>query len=125
MGRLTVVEPAVVGQLKNCSRCGQDFTEYSLEGRARVCPTCKSPRPRTPRPLRGSRGCLLGHPLTVRERQIVELIVQGRLNKEIAWDLHLSPGTVKVFLGPIFAKAGVSNRTSLAVWWLRQVKLLA
>jgi DNA-binding NarL/FixJ family response regulator len=61
---------------------------------------------------------MLGRPLTVRETQIVRLVADAKLNKEIASELHLSEGTVKVFLGPIFAKTGVRNRTALAVWWI-------
>ena len=38
------------------------------------------------------------------------------LNKEIAYELHLTEGTVKEYLNRIFRKLDVSNRTELAVW---------
>jgi DNA-binding NarL/FixJ family response regulator len=47
---------------------------------------------------------------------VVKLIAQAKLNKEIAYELHLTEGTVKEYLNRIFRKLGVSNRTALAVW---------
>jgi len=46
----------------------------------------------------------------------VELVSQAKPNKEIAYQLHLSEGTVKEYLNRIFRKLDVSNRTELAVW---------
>jgi DNA-binding NarL/FixJ family response regulator len=34
--------------------------------------------------------------------------------------LHLSEGTIKEYLNRIFRKLGMTNRTELAVWALRQ-----
>jgi DNA-binding CsgD family transcriptional regulator len=56
--------------------------------------------------------------LTSREKQIIGLVSQGKLNKEIAHQLHLSEGTVKQYLFAIFRKLAVTNRTELAVWSL-------
>ncbi len=53
--------------------------------------------------------------LTVRERQVLELIVQGLKNREIARELGIRPGTVKVHLKHIFEKTGVRNRYGLAL----------
>jgi DNA-binding NarL/FixJ family response regulator len=61
--------------------------------------------------------------LTFRERQIVGLVAKGRLNKEIAYELHLSEGTIKEYLNRIFRKLGASNRTELAVWSVTGLKL--
>jgi two-component system nitrate/nitrite response regulator NarL len=60
----------------------------------------------------------LSKELSFREKQIVSLISQAKLNKEIAYDLHLSEGTVKEYLNRIFRKLSVGNRTALAVWAL-------
>jgi len=38
--------------------------------------------------------------------------------QEIAYELHLTEGTIKEYLNRIFRKLGVSNRTELAVWAL-------
>ncbi|MDA9432295.1 response regulator transcription factor [Bradyrhizobium sp. CCBAU 51627] len=52
--------------------------------------------------------------LTHRERQIVRLVSEGKSNKEIARELNVSPGTVKVHLYNIFQKLEITNRTVLA-----------
>jgi two-component system nitrate/nitrite response regulator NarL len=57
----------------------------------------------------------LHRPVTVRERQVIELVAKGKLNKEIARDLRLSEGTIKEYLHKIFRKIQVTNRTELAV----------
>ena len=44
------------------------------------------------------------------------MICRAKLNKEIAYELHLTEGTVKEYLNRIFRKVGASNRTELAVW---------
>jgi len=51
--------------------------------------------------------------LTVRERQILNLIVQGKTNQEIAEELYISIDTVKKYLSVLFEKFNVKNRTSL------------
>ena len=52
--------------------------------------------------------------LTDRELDLVRLVGEGRSNKEIAYQLHLSEGTVKVHLNNIFRKFNVSTRSELA-----------
>ena len=54
--------------------------------------------------------------LSLREKQVVDLICKAKLNKEIAYELHLTCGTVKEYLNRIFRKVGATNRTELAVW---------
>lgn len=49
--------------------------------------------------------------LSPRELEVLSLVAKGQSNKEIAADLHLVEGTVKVHLTNIFAKLGVSDRT--------------
>jgi len=58
--------------------------------------------------------------LTHRERQIVQLVAEGLSNKEIARELNVSRGTVKVHLYNIFQKLEISNRTVLATIALLQ-----
>jgi VCBS repeat-containing protein len=52
--------------------------------------------------------------LTHREREIARLVCDGLSNKEIAHQLNVSRGTVKVHLHNIFQKLEISNRTVLA-----------
>lgn len=47
---------------------------------------------------------------TVRQKQILELILVGKSNREIAADLKLAEGTVKVHSISIYRVLGVSNR---------------
>lgn len=54
--------------------------------------------------------------LTPRERQIVNEVVAGRTNKEIAQELCVSLQTVKHHLTNIFDKVGVHNRLELALF---------
>lgn len=58
--------------------------------------------------------------LSFRERQVADLVVRAKLNKEIAHELHLTEGTIKEYLNRIFRKLGVTNRTGLAIWVLSQ-----
>ncbi len=49
--------------------------------------------------------------LTVREREVLELLSEGLPNKTIASRLGVSEHTVKFHLSSIFGKLGVSTRT--------------
>ena len=48
--------------------------------------------------------------LSEREREIAQLIIEGKNNKEMAELLYLSPNTVKVHASNLYRKLGVSNR---------------
>jgi DNA-binding CsgD family transcriptional regulator len=48
------------------------------------------------------------------EAEIVELVIEGRSNKEVAQVLHLSPKTVEWNLSKIYRRFGVHSRTELA-----------
>jgi DNA-binding NarL/FixJ family response regulator len=58
--------------------------------------------------------------LTRREQQVMELVEQGLKNKEIARDLGIRPGTVKIHLKHIFEKTGVRGRYGLAISGLKE-----
>jgi DNA-binding NarL/FixJ family response regulator len=96
-----------VDELRSCFRCGADFRD---DGRSRICSGC---RQRT-----AGNQKALNPRLSFREKQVVSLVSQAKLNKEIAHELHLTEGTVKEYLNRIFRKLGKSNRTELAVWAL-------
>jgi two-component system nitrate/nitrite response regulator NarP len=53
--------------------------------------------------------------LAPRERQLIRFVRQGLRNREIAKELGVKEGTVKVYLHAVFEKLGVSTRTELAV----------
>jgi DNA-binding NarL/FixJ family response regulator len=54
--------------------------------------------------------------LTNRELQIVRLLMKGKPNKIIAYELHLREGTIKEYNNDLFKKLGLSNRTEVALW---------
>jgi DNA-binding NarL/FixJ family response regulator len=53
--------------------------------------------------------------LTSREREILDLIAQGRTNAEIAARLFVSPNTVRNHISHIFAKLQVADRAEAIV----------
>ncbi len=53
--------------------------------------------------------------LTPRELDVVRQVAIGRRNKEIARDLAISEGTVKMHLHNLYEKLGVGSRTELAI----------
>jgi len=57
--------------------------------------------------------------LTPREKHIVNMVVHGACNKDIAQQLDVSESTVKSHLQHIFTKTGVSSRLALALYTLR------
>jgi DNA-binding NarL/FixJ family response regulator len=94
---------SVVVTPKTCARCGRNFDAVRREY---VCSVCRQPllKHRT-----------IGPTLSFRESQIVTLIRQAKANKEIAYELCLTEGTVKEYLCRIFKKLQVRNRTELAM----------
>jgi two-component system, NarL family, nitrate/nitrite response regulator NarL len=59
--------------------------------------------------------------LTNRERQLMGLIAQGLKNKEIAYTLQITEGTVKVYVSRLFVKVGANDRLDLALLALRNM----
>lgn len=53
--------------------------------------------------------------LSPRERQIAEAVARSMRNREIASQLGMTEGSIKVYLNRIFDKLGVENRTELAI----------
>ncbi|MDQ2622944.1 MAG: helix-turn-helix transcriptional regulator [Actinomycetota bacterium] len=51
--------------------------------------------------------------LTSREEQVARMVARGLSNDEIAKELALSRGTVKIHLGHVYGKAGVKSRAEL------------
>jgi DNA-binding NarL/FixJ family response regulator len=54
--------------------------------------------------------------LSSREVQVLRLAATGLANKQIARKLGISESTVKVHLGNVFRRIGVTDRTSAALW---------
>ena len=47
--------------------------------------------------------------ITNRDQEVLNLLVQGCSNKEIAAELHISPRTVKQHLRTLFMRAGIKQ----------------
>jgi DNA-binding NarL/FixJ family response regulator len=58
--------------------------------------------------------------LTQRELSLVQLVAEGRTNRDISRELHLSEHTVRNYLFRIFNKLGVSTRLELALYAIHQ-----
>jgi DNA-binding NarL/FixJ family response regulator len=58
--------------------------------------------------------------LTEREREVLQLIVQGRNNQEISETLHISIHTTKAHVGNILAKLCVNDRVQAAIKALKE-----
>jgi len=50
--------------------------------------------------------------VTARQLEVLSLLSQGLLNKQIANELDISPNTVKIHLSDLFRKLKVTNRTA-------------
>jgi two-component system, NarL family, nitrate/nitrite response regulator NarL len=61
--------------------------------------------------------------LSKRQSQLVQLLVQGLKNKEIAAALGITEGTVKAYLTTLFEKVGARDRFELALFGLGMVGL--
>jgi two-component system NarL family response regulator len=55
-----------------------------------------------------------GSELTAREMAVLELIVGGKSNKEIGYELSISEATVKTHINNLLSKMGVTDRTQAA-----------
>jgi DNA-binding NarL/FixJ family response regulator len=58
---------------------------------------------------------ILIEPLTSKEKEVLTLLVKGKSNKEIVFDLSISDTTVKTHVGNILRKLNVSNRTQAVI----------
>jgi DNA-binding CsgD family transcriptional regulator len=61
--------------------------------------------------------------ITEREREVLQLLANGRSNKEIAAKLGLSPNTVKTHVASLFEKLRVARRTE-AILRARELELV-
>jgi DNA-binding NarL/FixJ family response regulator len=91
---------------------GQTYLDPSVAGRVMqqaVTPPAERQQPEA-----------LVEALTERELEILELVVKGYSNPEIAQRLHLAPGTVRNYVSGMLGKLGVADRTHAAVVAVRQ-----
>jgi len=118
-GRVVYVNPAmqrVLGYVLKDATLAEVLktVRHVLEGEVLLTPALASRllarllREQRPGPDEPSR-------LTSREQMVLRLVAQGATNREIAAEVHLSPGTIKIHVQRILAKLGVAHRTQAAV----------
>jgi two-component system nitrate/nitrite response regulator NarL len=59
--------------------------------------------------------------LSEREKTVLRFLTEGASNKQIARDLDISEGTVKVHVKSLLRKIAARNRTQAAMWAIRSV----
>ncbi|MBD2070024.1 response regulator transcription factor [Leptolyngbya sp. FACHB-671] len=63
----------------------------------------------------------LSHPqLSDREREVLQLMAQGKSNQDVADSLHIAENTVKYHVNNILSKLGVSDRTQAVLLALKR-----
>ncbi|GCD83120.1 DNA-binding response regulator [Parageobacillus thermoglucosidasius] len=72
-----------------------------------------------PKLLQKSKQVRVDIPLSPRELMIAKLVGEGKTNKEIAAELHLSIGTVKNHITQILQKLQLRDRTQLAIYAIK------
>jgi DNA-binding CsgD family transcriptional regulator len=85
------------GATGEAARVRRRLIALGAEGRARAAPTSTG-----------------WEALTASELRVVGLVAEGRTNREVALEVHLSPHTVGTHLRHAFAKLGISSRVDLA-----------
>jgi DNA-binding NarL/FixJ family response regulator len=60
--------------------------------------------------------------LSGQERRILELLADGKTNRQIAAEIFLSEKTVKNYVSNLLTKMGMSRRTEAAVYAARQAE---
>jgi two-component system nitrate/nitrite response regulator NarP len=96
---LKTSDPALLLECIDHVRAGKNWVDPEIAERTRVAVERAS----------------MGPSLTPRERELIELVRRGLRNRDIAAELRVTEGTVKVYLHAIFDKVGVDNRTELAM----------
>ncbi len=87
--------------------------ELAMQLLMRMASETQEDRPPSPRADKRQESIPSG--ITLREVEVLRLLAQGRTNPEIAQELGISRGTVKIHVQHIIAKLGVSDRTQAAV----------
>lgn len=58
----------------------------------------------------------LTEPLTAREQEVLDLLMEASSNQEIADRLYISLRTVETHLGHVYGKLGVRGRVQAMLW---------
>lgn len=101
----------------------EDVSPAALRDGVRAVARGESPLdPRAVRAMLRARPTVRAQDLTVREREVLALVMRGLANKQIARELQITDSTVKAHVGSILARIGVADRTSAAIWAARNLR---
>jgi len=93
--------------LAGIRRAAAGDSPFSQEVLQRLVQRAVQARAGAPRPAPG---------LTARERDVLDLVAEGRSNTEIAEQLHIGVTTVKTHITSLMTKTGSPNRVRLALF---------
>lgn len=96
-----------------------DFIQGAIRGEAPISPVIAARVLREFKDMAQHAGVGVGGTeagLTSREREILQMVVDGYTNKEIGTSLHIASGTVKNHLHNILEKLQLQNRTQAATY---------
>jgi len=116
--------PEISHQLKSAGVAGMVKRDCRPEELAAVLEAAMSAGPSIGMESNGSAAGDEVVELSRRESQLVALLAQGLKNKEIARQLDLSEGTVRIYLSKLFSKVGANDRFELALFGLRNMSNL-
>jgi DNA-binding CsgD family transcriptional regulator len=56
-------------------------------------------------------------PLSAKQQRMLELLAEGKQNRDIATAMGYQEGTMRVYLHNLYRYIGVGNKTEAVVWW--------
>ncbi len=123
-GLVTALDAAALRLFREQGVSGFMAPEAEPESLVQLVTALSEGRNFYPQPAVAKRGDLLAS-LSNRQFQILELMTRGLLNKQIAWELGLTEGTVKSHVSAILDKLGCDRRTQAITTYMKSTGLAA
>lgn len=123
-GLVTSIDPAAVKLFREQGVAGFMAPEAEPEALVQLVTALAEGRSFYPQAGAAKRADVLSS-LSNRQFQILELMTRGLLNKQIAWELGLTEGTVKSHVSAILDKLGCDRRTQAITAYMKSTGLAA
>jgi DNA-binding NarL/FixJ family response regulator len=101
------------GELRGLLRAGADAVVFDTQAEACLALTVRAVHAGQIVVPRSLRRHVVRQPLSHREKQILQLVVRGFTNRQIADELYLAESTVKTHLSSAFAKLDAHSRAEV------------